>query len=202
MNGSSRGIPVARYFTSYNCLPFFDLVETLCHRVVLVVTTDHVTIGALGFTNLQDKKMIAFWNIRLLFAIPLTLILAFLFHGQLWGSAITPITKHAEYSTAIDDDGGTVYGKLSSSPRILQTTMLLGDQSNNITERCIKTHLEHGDRWGYKTIVLRRDFMSFEHENGANSGYPKLLWDKALHMLSLLLDELKKPDDVRAEWLM
>ena len=169
---------------------------------IFAVTTDHATFGAISFSNPRDEKMIAFWNIRLLFAIPLTLALAFLFHGRLWGSVITPIAGHAEFSTTIDENGGTVYGKLTSSPRILQTTMLLGDQSNNITERCVQTHLEHAEKWGYKTIVLRRDFMSFEHQNGANSNYPKLLWDKALHMLSLLLDELKKPDHLRAEWLM
>ena len=64
-----------------------------------------------------------------------------------------------------------------------------------INERCMATHLEYGKRWGYPTHILREVVMGKEQ-------WMDLLFNKPLYILSITIDEMAKPADERAEWLV
>ena len=86
-------------------------------------------------------------------------------------AAITNHTSHlvsASYANLSRVDQGYVTKDPSiamipeASPRIRQVTMSFGsgDRGHNVIfERAMKTHLEHGKRWGYKTDILRQDVV-------------------------------------------
>ena len=74
-----------------------------------------------------------------------------------------------------------------SRPTVGKVTMIYG--GNPIYERSLKTHEEHSRRLGYPTYVLRRSILDG-------------MWSKLAYILSLLLQEMGKPPDLRMEWLL
>lgn len=64
-----------------------------------------------------------------------------------------------------------------------------------IDERCLATHLEHGERWGYPTHILREDVRG-------KGQWRELIFSKPLYMLSIAVAEMAKPAAERAEWLV
>jgi len=75
---------------------------------------------------------------------------------------------------------------------------------HDVYERALKLHLAHGERWGYTTHVLRQDIVGDAEENGRNiKGHWKSgVFKKPLYLLSVVINELAKPADERAEWIM
>ena len=71
-------------------------------------------------------------------------------------------------------------------------------------ERALKGHLAHGDRFGYETHILREDIVGAADENERDEkGHWKAgVFKKPLYVLSLLINELAKPKEERAEWLV
>lgn len=82
--------------------------------------------------------------------------------------------------------------------KILQATMLFGINYAGKDGRNWKTwqsHVEHAKKWGYEDHLLERIMVG----EGDWSGF---IWSKTLHSLQLVLGELRKPLEQRAEWLM
>lgn len=102
-------------------------------------------------------------------------------------------------------DGALSYGNMTSSPRILQTTMLFTGMKNAVSDRCLQSHLDQGARHGYKMSVLRSEFMRIdekEKEMQKREVFSEIIWDKPLYILSTLVEELAKPEKERAEWIV
>ena len=126
-------------------------------------------------------------------------------HSNTTYSNITE-SPHAALPNA--SDGSLTYGAMTSRPRILQTSMLFSRMDNNVSARCLQSHLEHGARHGYKMSVLRTEFMDVEEDEDdgdkkvKRNEFSPIIWDKPLYILSTLVAELSKPKDERAEWIV
>lgn len=83
----------------------------------------------------------------------------------------------------------------NEGPKIRQVTMLFGGSPNKIDEQSLETHIEHGKRWGYPTHILRQNVIGSDdwHES---------CFSKPSYLLSILISEMAKPEDERAEWLV
>ena len=79
---------------------------------------------------------------------------------------------------------------LEKGHRVRQCTIILPGADHAHYERALKTHVRHGKRWGYPTHVLR----NFLVENK--------FYNKPAYTIYLILDELAKPPDERAEWIL
>ena len=79
-------------------------------------------------------------------------------------------------------------GFSSVTARVVKVSMLYG-ASNSLYERALVTHRKHAERWGHRFQVLREDITS---------GF----WNKPAFILYSVIEELSKPSDDRAEWLM
>jgi hypothetical protein len=75
-----------------------------------------------------------------------------------------------------------------ATAKILRVSMLYG-LSNSFYERAIDTHRRHARRWNHGFQVLREDLAS---------GF----WNKPTYLLYSVTQELIKPGNDRAEWLM
>lgn len=60
--------------------------------------------------------------------------------------------------------------------------------NNSVYERAIETHKEHCNRLGYPLFILRREVLDG-------------VWNKLAYLISLIVQELEKPEDERLEWL-
>lgn len=78
-------------------------------------------------------------------------------------------------------------------PRLMQASMLSGYEPGSPHERCLETHVRHGERWGHPTHVLRQNLVPGYH-NGA--------FNKAAHLLNIIMGEMAKDVDKRAEWIL
>lgn len=79
-------------------------------------------------------------------------------------------------------------------PRILQATMFFGDFLGD-NQRTLQSHIEHANRWGYGNYILRREIV------GAGQ-WDKYIFSKELLLLELIMGQLKRPREERAEWVM
>ena len=70
--------------------------------------------------------------------------------------------------------------------------MLFGEEDDEVYQRCLDTHFEHGKRWGYQTHVLRQEIRTQRY----------FLLNKPLSVLSYLLTEMSKTQDERVEWIV
>ena len=84
-------------------------------------------------------------------------------------------------------------------PKIRQVSMRVYNARNAtndaLDQRCMATHIDHGARWGYPTHILREDVRGKGH-------WVELLFSKPLYMLSVVVAEMAKSADERAEWLV
>lgn len=72
-------------------------------------------------------------------------------------------------------------------PSIAKATIVFGE--NTIYQGALRTHEEHNRKFGYRMHVLR-------------SGILDDVWTKPAFLLSLLLEELVKPETERVDWLL
>ena len=82
----------------------------------------------------------------------------------------------------------------SDDAKIRQATMLVHgekDELSPIYGKSVETHVRHGKRWGIPTHVLKHDLV----KKGS-------LFNKEAYLLTLILNELAKPENCRAEWIM
>lgn len=79
--------------------------------------------------------------------------------------------------------------------RIRQASMIIGDQHTSIFEPCMETHLDHARQWGYPTHILK-------HDLSRKAGWIRLVLEKSLHVLSLMVSEMAKAAHERADWIV
>lgn len=68
-----------------------------------------------------------------------------------------------------------------------QATTTLHDAYDPVFKRAIKSHIKHGEPWGYPTHVLRRQIFDGKSQ-----------YDKISYLQMLLLNEMAKPYGQRA----
>ena len=86
---------------------------------------------------------------------------------------------------------GELISPIEGGSRIRQATTTLHDDYDSVFERAVKSHIKHGEAWGYPTNVLRHSMLD------GNSQFNKLSY---LEML--LLTEMAKPYGQRAGWIV
>lgn len=77
-----------------------------------------------------------------------------------------------------------------NGPKVRQCTIILPGANLPHYERALRTHVRHGERWGYPTHVLRNFLVANEFYN------------KPAYTIYLILEELGKPASERAEWIL
>ena len=103
------------------------------------------------------------------------------------------VSASADSVPETPDRTSDVSGK--NRPKILQATMMFGDKYDGLNERTLQSHVDHAKRWGYGDFILRREIV------GAGQ-WDKLIFSKVLHVLNLIVEELKRPREERAEWVV
>ena len=83
----------------------------------------------------------------------------------------------------------------NAGPKIRQVSMLFGGSPNEVDDQSLNTHIEHGKRWGYPTHILRQNIIDSDN-------WLEFCFSKPSYMLSLVINEMAKPEDERAEWLV
>ena len=83
----------------------------------------------------------------------------------------------------IDPSEGARWGR--------QATTNLHNAYDPVFERAFKSHIKHGESWGYPTHVLRRSMFD------GHSQYINIS-----HLEMLLLNEMAKPYGQRAGWIL
>ena len=72
---------------------------------------------------------------------------------------------------------------------------MFGDKYTGLNEKTLQSHIDHAERWGYEDHILRREIV------GAGE-WDKFIFCKILHVLDLIIRELKRPREDRAQWIM
>lgn len=72
--------------------------------------------------------------------------------------------------------------------KVTKVTALFG-QENELYEAAIRSHEEHNRLHGYELKVLRERIVNN-------------FWSKPAYLLSLIVEELAKPEEERTEWIM
>lgn len=75
-----------------------------------------------------------------------------------------------------------------SKSKVTKVTALFG-QENELYEAAIRSHEEHNRLHGYELKVLRERIVNN-------------FWSKPAYLLSLIVEELAKPEEERTEWIM
>ena len=78
-----------------------------------------------------------------------------------------------------------------AGPRVRQATTTLHDENDPVFERAIRTHIKHGEAWGYPTHVLRHPMLDGDSR-----------YNKIAYLQMLLLNEMAKPYGQRAGWIV
>ena len=73
--------------------------------------------------------------------------------------------------------------------------MIFGGTFIGFNERTLQSHVDHAERWGYGDRVLRREIVGVGQ-------WDKFIFSKVLHVLDLIIGELKRPKGERAEWVV
>lgn len=89
------------------------------------------------------------------------------------------------------DIGDNLVDPNEGGPRVRQATTTLHDEYDPVFERAIKSHIKHGEAWGYPTHVLR--YSMFDGTSQYN---------KISYLQMLLLNEMAKPYGQRAGWIV
>ena len=72
-----------------------------------------------------------------------------------------------------------------------QATTTLHEGYDPVFERAIKSHIKHGDAWGYPTHILRHSMFDGKSQ-----------YNKISYLQLLLLNEMTKPYGQRAGWIV
>ena len=114
-------------------------------------------------------------------------------------AAASPSPMRGENSGPVlfSDDDALLSGL--RAPKIRQATMLSWKKQSQehaeMDERCLKTYVDYGKKWGYPTHILRNDVVG-------HGEWIELLFSKPLYLLSLIVTEMAKPKEQRSQWLV
>jgi hypothetical protein len=98
--------------------------------------------------------------------------------NQLTSTGNKPVVTHSE----------EVVDTLKIQPRVGKVHAVFGEP-NPVYERALRLHESHSDQMGHPMFVLRERLLSG-------------LWSKPAFILSIMLQELAKPEDKRLQWLL
>lgn len=109
----------------------------------------------------------------------------------------------AHVNASIADTNAILETALEGRPRIRQACMLFVSKvagehemgKNVIYERSIRTHIKHAERWGYVNHILREDIIGMGE-------WKVLVFGKLLYLQSIIVGELSRPAEERAEWIV
>ena len=79
--------------------------------------------------------------------------------------------------------------------------MMFGHNYKGLNERTLQSHAEHAKRWGYGNHVLTREIVGAGEIEGEGE-WNKFIFSKLLYILRIMIMELEKPRDKRAEWIV
>lgn len=85
--------------------------------------------------------------------------------------------------------------------KILQASMMFGHNYKGLNERTLQSHADHATRWGYGNHVLRREIVGAGEIEGEGD-WNKFIFSKLLYILKIMIAEMDKPRDKRAEWIV
>lgn len=106
-------------------------------------------------------------------------------------STSTDILPPFKYPNGVFDDTS------EGAAIISQVSMQFGDHFDVVSERALRTHIEHGQKWGYPTHYLRQDIIGQHEDSQSESVYNKLLY-----LQTIMVNEMIKPFGRRSEWLV
>ena len=80
-----------------------------------------------------------------------------------------------------------------TEPRIGKVTVLFHGKDETTT-RAIQSHEVHNQRFGYPQFILRRSLLDGATLDGS--------WNRPAYILAVLLEESRKPEPERLQWLL
>jgi hypothetical protein len=96
-----------------------------------------------------------------------------------------------------------IYQRTSNSSRVGQITLKYGTGSRHhspeleyLNNKTLETHLHYARRWG-NALWIGKEEILIGPQDGSTTG----MWSKQALVLSIILDELRKPKESRLEWL-
>ncbi|KAL9617991.1 MAG: hypothetical protein Q9160_007239 [Pyrenula sp. 1 TL-2023] len=98
-----------------------------------------------------------------------------------------PSSTSSSNPLTLTDLNPTNHSQINSRARIGMTTMVFG-ATNPTYERALRTHQVHAQHHNMPLFTLRKSIL-------------EIMYNKPMYILDLLLQELKKPDHERLEWL-
>ena len=126
-------------------------------------------------------------------------------------SPVLDVAVVQEYTTepttpSIYEDGAAALNPSKNTaqnrpPKILQATMMFGHNYKGMNERPLQSHAEHAKDWGYGNHVLIREIVGAGEVEGEGD-WNKFIFSKILYILRIMITELEKPREERAEWVV
>jgi hypothetical protein len=137
-------------------------------------------------SSLQHRRTFALVGL----AFVIILALSFYQSGQEWSKNLAAKLKSKK--------GGALelpeYA-FPENPRILKVTVFYGEgmlykgSDEDVSQEILQGHSDHALRHGHKQIIQRQNLM-------------ETIYTKPAAILSILLQELQKPEEKRAEWIL
>ena len=79
--------------------------------------------------------------------------------------------------------------------------MMFGHNYKGVNERTLQSHAKHARIWGYGDHVLTREIVGAGEVEGEGE-WNKYIFSKLLYILRIMIMELEKPREERAEWIV
>ena len=111
----------------------------------------------------------------------------------------TTPSSYDENDAAIPNPSSTMARNRVS--KILQATMMFGHNYRGLNERTLQSHARHAKLWGYGDRVLTREIVGAGEVEGEGV-WNKYIFSKILYVLKIMIIELEKPREERAEWIV
>jgi hypothetical protein len=150
-------------------------------------------IGSSGYGRSQICQRLI--TITASFGLLLCFLFVMLSFDSSKGIAVSPLKDWKTIGGTIADDNLPVSKsqletiRARDHPRICKVSMVFGDNDLQVYNRALRKHEEHNRIHGYTMEVLRGQLLDD-------------VWSKPSFLLSLILEELLKPEEERVEWLM
>ena len=84
-------------------------------------------------------------------------------------------------------------GGIAAESRIGKITILFNGKDPTLV-RALQTHEDHNRKFGYPLLILRHGLLDGGNLNG--------IWNKPAYILAALLEESRKPENERLQWLL
>ena len=112
----------------------------------------------------------------------------------------TPDPVSDAYGATIAESNNNIVDG-SKPSKIIQATMMFGHNYKGLNERTLQSHVEHAKRWGYGDHILTREVVGARQVEGEGE-WNRYIFSKILYILKLMVMELERPREERAEWIV